>query len=44
METITAKILCLINYYENKDHPMRKFLSPEDFGLYCGIQDKWWYI
>ena len=44
MNTFIGKILCWINYYAKRDNPMRNYLSPEDFGAYCGIQDKWWYV
>lgn len=46
MHTLIGKILAWINYHkkENKNNPMRSCLSPQDFALYCGIQDKWWYI
>lgn len=44
METLMGKILCWINYYKNKNNPLRKHLSPEGFGVVCGIEDKWWYI
>lgn len=44
MNTLIGKKLCWINYYKNKKHPMRKYLSPEDFGVLCGIKDKWWFV
>ena len=44
MTTFIGKMLCWINYCTNKNHPMRNHLSPQDFGVYSGIQDKWWYV
>ena len=42
--SLMYKILCFVNYYKNKNNPMRDYLSKTDFGTMCGIKDKWWYV
>ena len=32
------------NYKENEKHPMRDYLSKDDFTIMCGIKDKWYYF
>ncbi len=44
MNTLIGKILAWFNYHINRKHPMRDYLSPQDFAAYRGIRDKWWYI
>jgi hypothetical protein len=44
MNTLIGKMLCWINYCKKRNHTIKKYLSPQDFGVYCGIKDKWWYI
>ena len=44
MHTLIGKILAYINYYKNLTHPMRDYLSPQDYAFICGVEDKWWYI
>jgi hypothetical protein len=44
MHTLMGKIFAWYNYRKNRNHPMRDYLSPQDFALYCGYQEKWWHI
>ena len=32
------------NYKENEKHPMRDYLSKNDFTIMRGIKDKWYYF